>query len=272
MRRIFSSYRSFFFLVALLLICKLGPPISAVSFPDGYTSSDCLNGLKKLAEQEGIKIKEDFKIIVGAPIPYDHPDTTHPGHYYKDARLLLPPDIDLDSVAAAFSLFFPKESIKEKLETAKKQGKQSIDLMELLPSFVREKIGARAECKGPNCWNTTLNVHNPSTGIRFTSEAQMEEELDRNYSRLGPGETLRPGDVLVIRATDNYGEPPSLDHTAIYLGNGLIFHKRSWLQTDPYAIETFDQKFKTYKNFVETNVQFYRYKSGHSAIGGNAAH
>ena len=88
----------------------------------------------------------------------------------------------------------------------------------LIPSNIAPLIGSIVH--DPNCWNATIMYFDPKEPVRFTGQSDMEHWLNKNtveslYQR------CVPRTILAL-----YNEDLGLIHTAVYIGDGVLFHKR----------------------------------------------
>ena len=124
---------------------------------------------------------------------------------------------------------------------------QKQQLIKLLPEKLQVKIGKEQE--GPNCWNATINYHNPKSPSRFISGKYMDKWLEENTKPIKSKEA-KTGDILVFRAPNFQDDPDftatgtDLVHTVVLLKNKKIFHKVGW--GGAYSITTIKQAKKIY--------------------------
>lgn len=91
----------------------------------------------------------------------------------------------------------------------------------LLKSFIKEKFNRPGDFHGPNCYNTALIASGAFSAkqIRYVSPEEFEAILVQLYSPL----TQATPDSLVI-----FDAKSSRAHAGFYLGDGLVFHKKSF--------------------------------------------
>lgn len=77
--------------------------------------------------------------------------------------------------------------------------------------------------KGPNCWNATLLALRFSKNVEYTECRYMEHWLANRTVGISRLYKRKIGDILVIRALDK-----ELLHTAVYVGDGLYWHKAGY--------------------------------------------
>ncbi len=198
-------------------------------------------------------MEQGFKVVPGKEIPYNYP-----GGFVRleDARLSIKVQ-DIGAVAeligrgAQISPLVISKRLNERLF----HGVVEISVVELLPEFAKSRNNTWAKCNGPNCWNASLNWHDPTIGEKFTSPPELEAELATNYRRLKPGEYLHFGDVVVFRAGEK------LIHTAIYLDNNLVWHKPGSSKLQPWTLESMVHAVSQYIRVGHTdNLSFFRNK------------
>ncbi len=102
-----------------------------------------------------------------------------------------------------------------------------------LPKRVRDIVGVLADESGPNCWNATQIFHDESVEQRYTDESEMLMWLQENTTEISEDD-IQFGDILVMHGHPIFGD--ELVHTAVYLGNGLYFHKGGFDKNKPYEI------------------------------------
>lgn len=119
-----------------------------------------------------------------------------------------------------------------------------------------------------NCWGTTLEVlrsmHADFNGVLNLYwpgrwEAGDIFERDEHSRALDEAEELRFGDVVAYRLK-NLASPEfsSLQHTVIYLGDGLIFEKVDGRSTDPYRIAHLEDVTAKYQRLLEEDLVIHR--------------
>lgn len=84
-----------------------------------------------------------------------------------------------------------------------------------LPEIVRTLTGTKDY--GPNCWNATMLFHGVTTIVEWTSDTVITKWLKSETDEIsGPEEV---GDIMCI------WEGGCIQHTAVYVGNGLVWQK-----------------------------------------------
>lgn len=99
--------------------------------------------------------------------------------------------------------------------------------------FITLKFNRPGDFHGPNCYNTALIGSGvmKSDQIRYVSPEEFEAILKTNYSLVNRPQA---GDVVVMDAKASRG------HAALYLGDNLIFHKKSFGTQYHYRITSLD--------------------------------
>lgn len=103
-----------------------------------------------------------------------------------------------------------------------------------LSPFAMTMFNRPGDFHGPNCYNTALIVSgafNP-TQVRYVSPEEFEAILKQQFEITS---VQRSGDVVVFDAKSSRG------HAAVYLGNDLVYHKKSYGTQYFYRISTIDE-------------------------------
>ncbi|MFH1017075.1 MAG: NlpC/P60 family protein [Pseudomonadota bacterium] len=100
------------------------------------------------------------------------------------------------------------------------------------------KPGASPGFDGPNCFNTVLLATGvlPLEDVRNVDSEEFELLLRRAFDPVKKGEQRR-GDLVLYDASNRR------DHAAVYLGDGLVFHKRDWNHAYDYRVVGIDKIF-----------------------------
>lgn len=75
-----------------------------------------------------------------------------------------------------------------------------------------------------NCWGTTLYIQGVLDEPYWVYGKDMSDWLKSNTYYVPENEVKR-GDILVMRDREDTSDQTSLVHTAVYLGDGVYFHK-----------------------------------------------
>jgi|GEM_PF-6298445 len=153
---------------------------------------------------------------------------------------------ELNQIAKYLAGNFSAVEIFQKLKQHQNQHPESpISLKEIGPPVMREKTNTYCNYSGPNCWNATLLWFFPQTATRYTSPAEMESTLNSEFHLISRDDQIRYGDVITIRQSI-FGNDLIL-HTAVYLGNGLVWHKGGARAKYPYVFSTLKNMFRDYE-------------------------
>lgn len=89
------------------------------------------------------------------------------------------------------------------------------------PAFVKKMFNRQGDFHGPNCYNTALITAGVMklNQVRYVSPEEFEALLKLNFA---PKSSASAGDVIVFDAQSSRG------HAAYYLGDNLVFHKKSY--------------------------------------------
>lgn len=120
----------------------------------------------------------------------------------------------------------------------------SLSLKEVSPTIVREKTNTSTGTSGPNCWNATLGWFFSNTPIQYTTPEAMESILNSRFRLLQFGEPPAYGDMIALR--QSFHGQIYLLHTAIYLGNHLLWHKSGSSGSSPYVFSTLENMLHDY--------------------------
>lgn len=100
--------------------------------------------------------------------------------------------------------------------------------------FIQTMFNKPGSFHGPNCYNTSLIATGafPQTNLRYVSPEEFEAILKASFVSV-PEAAYK--DILVFDAKSSRG------HAAFYLGDGLIFHKKSYGTQYFYRITDFEK-------------------------------
>lgn len=102
-----------------------------------------------------------------------------------------------------------------------------------LPLFVKKYFNKPGNFHGPNCYNTSLIASGVMSEkqIRYVSPEEFKEIIKINFKK----ETnLTPMSLIVFDSKSSWG------HSGFYLGDNLVFHKKSYATYYHYRITTLD--------------------------------
>jgi hypothetical protein len=132
---------------------------------------------------------------------------------------------------------------------------------EVMPDRLLSMVGVRPKNVGPNCWNSTICFFDANYPIKFTDDYEIMEWLKTHTEKLERNESPQLGDILVMYGEYNsfpYHDPFSLQHTAVYLGDGLYWNKSGMTNRNPWEICTFED-IDRYYNYC-TEIYYVRVK------------
>lgn len=105
---------------------------------------------------------------------------------------------------------------------------------DLFSGFISNFFNRPGPYHGPNCYNAALIASGAYSAerLRYISQEEFEAVLKRNYQVSNEPQF---GDIIVFDAL------ASRDHAAFYLGDGLLFHKKSFVTSHLYRIISLEQ-------------------------------
>ncbi len=127
-----------------------------------------------------------------------------------------------------------------------------------------------------NCWNTSIEVLNqmihPDQAYTMRLPGRLEtDELiknPKNFEEIKGGlKNAQPFDLITVSRApgkDDFTQLSDLQHTAIYLGHGLIYEKVDSSENDPYKVSFYNSMLNKFYSALnnKVSVKFYRVKSG----------
>ncbi len=98
-------------------------------------------------------------------------------------------------------------------------------------SFIKNTFNRPGPFHGPNCYNTSLiaSGYLSQNEVRYFSPEEFEEILKSSFT---PTQSLQYKDLIVFDAKASRG------HAGFYLGDNLVFHKKSYGTQYHYRITT----------------------------------
>lgn len=215
--------------------------------------------LKGELAQLGLEPPPSLSVSVSQRKHYPR-DSFFGGSYYLKSALKVPSFEAIENLSEVFDRCSDPAETKKALVAAWEKGEHEVPLTTVLPTFVCNRLGKGGEASS-NCWNTTLNFHGCTDEVGYTPPEDIQGVLDSPaFEALKKGDQLKPGDVVAI-----YSKPPTdattLQHTAVYVGGDVFFHKGSIVETDPYAYEKFADVVGYYRKIEpHTTLRVYRRK------------
>ncbi len=124
-----------------------------------------------------------------------------------------------------------------------------------IPALCEELTGRNA--MGPNCWNATMLALGVTDEVRFVSCREMNSWLDEMTFQVEEHE-IEPGDILVMRATNDIWEGPNgLIHTAVLIEGDRYWHKPGSEWIIGWEYQTLENIKKVY--FMGDKLSYRRY-------------
>lgn len=103
-----------------------------------------------------------------------------------------------------------------------------------LSQFIQNKFNRAGDFHGPNCYNTALIASGlfKTNQIRYVSPEEFKALIGQNY-RVSSNKA--PNTLVVFDAKSSWG------HAGFYLGDNLVFHKKSYNTYYHYRISSIDK-------------------------------
>lgn len=103
-----------------------------------------------------------------------------------------------------------------------------------LSTFIRNQFNRPGDFHGPNCYNTALISSGlfKAQQIRYVSPEEFRALIRTNFQKLS---SARPNSLIVFDARNSWG------HAGFYLGDNLVFHKKSYATHYHYRITTLEE-------------------------------
>jgi NlpC/P60 family len=180
------------------------------------------------------------------------------GVHHSALRLELPSDPeDLKALAKEYALFRSPEKIYQDFLKARADGKDSIELEQILNSSIYSKYLGKFIFfpEEANCFGTALAFHRCLPRPTHIQSRYVMPLIKQNFVSLVAGDQLSPGDLVVLRKGGD-GRPL---HGAIYLGGNFFFHKSSGADEEPMTVQGWDDVVGSYRDLSLT-FEFYRSK------------
>lgn len=224
-----------------------------------------------LLNQQALELSID--LVPGAEVDYPTASRYFRGvKRLEDVFLNIAPDTASEKLAAFEQELVDggaQERARVLIKRRLRQGRP-ISLRELLPPSPRRLTGTFAtgdpDLSGPNCFNATMMWFDATEPAQFVGTSVISDFLEHRTRRLGVGESLRFGDIIVFSSRGRLDDL-RIEHTAVYIGDGIVWHKASRLPQDPWTFEKLDSVVELY--FEESlaysaqppyELEFYRYK------------
>jgi cell wall-associated NlpC family hydrolase len=129
---------------------------------------------------------------------------------------------------------------KAAVEFAAKSNGNIFSANGLLPKSSGILFNKAAGFAGPNCYSNALVSAGllPLDGLRHLSTDETEHLIEMYFDKVDT-KNMMPGDIIVYN---------SFDHMSFYLGNNLVFHKKSYLKEHLYRVCLFDKVYEEEPN------------------------
>ena len=188
---------------------------------DRSRSSDTSSAVTITAESHSCYSLTDFQLCI-----------PHPG---RDRVIVAKSHLSETEVTMALSKFtYAGESSTRAIQL----GPDTYDVTSLFPSFISSRFNTLVNFSGPNCYNTSLLASGglPADDIRYISLEEFDQILSLRYEEVSADEA-KFGDIVV------YDAKMSREHVALYLGQGMIFHKKGVMKGYGYRITGIDTAY-----------------------------
>lgn len=216
-------------------------------FPDDFLKSYGLNrsqlqGYVKVPKELQNSIPQKTKLYLTEYWEEHFPKFNKPYlHKALEVRLRIDRS-EVQEVSKKFSMFRePKEVEKIILSELKGNKSVSVKLEKLLPEFVQDHIHSFALCEGPNCFNAALSASTGQHSVKYVSDQELLQSFKKDFIEVQDFKDLKPGDVISLQQRS--GTPI---HTAVYVGDDIVFTKNGYSQSSPYQFEKLETMIKSY--------------------------
>lgn len=113
-----------------------------------------------------------------------------------------------------------------------------VNIISFFPKFIAEKFNTQAGYDGPNCYNTALFLSGKVSGVRHVYETEFNFYVENYFKKFINAQSLNFGDIIV------YDGASTADHTAFYLFDSLVFHKKGYKNRYAYQITEIHDVYK----------------------------
>lgn len=165
---------------------------------------------------------------------------------------------EIKEIAKAFSGSIESSEIENyliSLWNSRTEKPLRINVLEILPSFMRYSYGKYSRTGGPNCFNCAMNTNRQSSfNIIYNDYKELQRSLKRDYRQLQSFEIPQVGDLIIYSLGKN--KPI---HTANYLPFDLTFSKNGIHKFATYEIQ--DREITDeYRKMGKVKLLYYRPK------------
>lgn len=161
-----------------------------------------------------------------------------------NARLVIHRNDRLSAIAKKYAGERDPRPIEQALRLALGESESvEIPLESIMHPFIQKMLNTYAECHGPNCFNSGLNVNRgPAYRIEnVADDYSLIREVYTKYRYVKPSEWLQAGDLLAY--ADANGR---IIHAASYEGDGLVITKNGISKFQPWVRQNLSEMEKLY--------------------------
>jgi hypothetical protein len=173
-----------------------------------------------------------------------------------NARLVVHRNDNLSAIAKKYAGERDPRPIEQTLRLALGESESAeIPLESIMHPFIQKMINTYAECHGPNCYNSGLNVNRgPAYRIENVEDGySLIREAYTKYRYVKPSEWLQAGDLL---AYANAGG--RIVHVASYEGDGLVITKNGLSKFQPWIRQELSEMEKLYFSDEKYQLMVFR--------------
>ncbi len=187
-----------------------------------------------------------FRFIPGDMIPIRF------GSRLSDVTVEIHRHEDIDKVVEILSSKRDSTILKEKIHKsfAGQTCPCTIRLQEFLPDIARDLTNSfptSESCKA-NCFNAVMKWHAPETPLEGPLFTSFRKYLSSNSAiELADSDIKILGDIIVV----------GQGHAAIYVGNGVLWHKPGFGSDLPWTFHNLDSYLKE-ESLKSTDLKWYR--------------
>jgi hypothetical protein len=201
---------------------------------------------KQLPEQAKKDFYDSYASFAFDP---DRPGLKMPREYSEMVRMSYQTDADIQEIIDTFAFdrtAAEKSALRRYLELRRKRygsdGTSWVPFNRILPRGLRKNLDTFTLCSGANCLNSVQNLWSEGKyQKKFSNAQELFHFLSGNFHALGPGEDLRPGDVLVYE--DENGVVTHADYFLAQSKGGFgggrdsfVYTKNGLTKISPYTL------------------------------------
>jgi hypothetical protein len=175
------------------------------------------------------------------------------------ATLDVPAGSNVEDLVKYWGFGGREEGVRPILEAASAAGGAQVGIVNLLPPFAREHLNrfpARAllEKDPPACHWSTFNFFTHGTpDDSFHTAAGVEQEIRKNYTKLGDGERPRFGDIVLLNEPGD-----SSIHSAVVIAGDIVFTKNGPSAATPWVLSTTSEMKAFYPVGMPLTAAYFR--------------